>query len=306
MTIKLLAHQLQETSLRYFLEVVRCGSLAEASTRLHVATSAISRQIAGLETTLGTALFERRPRGMVPTPAGEVLAAYARRASLESEQVVAEIQALQGLERGTVRIASSEGFAIEFLPDAIAEFRKRHEGILFRLHVSAPADVVVRVREGEADIGLTFSRMPEKDIKVEHRQPAPVFALMRADHALARETALTLAQVLQYPLALPDVDTTLRQIIDIACSRERLPLEPVLTTNRMESNYNFVKISGGITLTGEVAARHRIASDGMVAIPLKDASIALRDIELQTLEGRTLPAAVQSFLALLKQRLIDT
>ena len=107
-------HHLQETSLRYFLEVVRCGSISEASTRLNVAGSAISRQIANLEQALGTPLFERRPRGMVASAAGEMLAAYAFRMALEADRLVQDVDALQGLRRGLVRVATSEGFAIEF------------------------------------------------------------------------------------------------------------------------------------------------------------------------------------------------
>jgi len=57
------SRHLQEPALRYFLEVVRCGSITEASKRLNVAISAISRQIARLEDLLGMVLFERRPRG---------------------------------------------------------------------------------------------------------------------------------------------------------------------------------------------------------------------------------------------------
>ena len=49
--------QLQDTALRYFHEVVQCGSVSLASQRLHVAMSAISRQIASLEAQLGTPLF---------------------------------------------------------------------------------------------------------------------------------------------------------------------------------------------------------------------------------------------------------
>lgn len=91
---------LQETALRYFCEVARCGSLMQASERLHVAASAISQQIAGLEQALGTALFDRHPRGMVLNAAGEILATHARRASLDAERAVKEIMALQGLRSG--------------------------------------------------------------------------------------------------------------------------------------------------------------------------------------------------------------
>ena len=51
-------------ALRYFVEVARTGSISDASARLHVAVSAISRQIAKLENETGAPLFERRPRGM--------------------------------------------------------------------------------------------------------------------------------------------------------------------------------------------------------------------------------------------------
>ena len=71
--------RLQDTALRYFLEVVRSGSVSEAAARLNVSPSAVSRQVAALEDLLGVPLFDRRPRGMAPSAAGELLAAHARR-----------------------------------------------------------------------------------------------------------------------------------------------------------------------------------------------------------------------------------
>ena len=65
---------MQTTALRYFLAVAREGTIAAASNRLNVAPSAISRQIANLEAELACLLFERRPRGMVLSQAGELLA----------------------------------------------------------------------------------------------------------------------------------------------------------------------------------------------------------------------------------------
>ena len=88
---------LQETALRYFQEVARCGSISQAASNLHVATSAISRQISGLEENLGMALFERHARGMNLTAAGELLLAHARRSAMDAERTLHDIAALQGL-----------------------------------------------------------------------------------------------------------------------------------------------------------------------------------------------------------------
>lgn len=290
------ARHLQETSLRYFFEVARCGSLTEASERLHVAASAISRQIAGLEQALGTALFDRHPRGMVLNAAGEILATHARRASLDAERAIKEILALQGLRSGRVRIAASEGFANEFLPPLIVAFRALNEGIVFELNVEPPARVSARVRDGDVDIGLKFSRAPDKEIKVEYRQPAPVLALMRHDHPLARASSVTLADMSAYPLALPAPDTTVRQMIDVECSRQQLLMEAVLSSNNMTTLHNFVVHGGGISISGEVSVRHLVAAGLLVAIPIRDQGMGMRYIEVQTLVGRSLPLAVSSFL----------
>lgn len=289
-------HHLQETSLRYFLDVVRTGSISVSSERLNVAGSAISRQIAGLEQALGTALFERRPRGMVATAAGEMLAAYAFRVALEADRLVQDIDALQGLRYGKVRLASSDGCAIEFLPQVIAAFRRDYPGIVFHLDVGGPAEVTRRVRDGEVDIGMTFSRTTQTDIKVVHRSPAPVMAVMRIGHPLSRFESLSLSQLREFPLALPDTHTTIRQLFDIVASQQRLVFEPAIVSNYSESLHNLTTISDTVAIAAEVTIRHRAARGELAAVPIRDRGMHARHIEVQTLVGRTLPQVVQLFL----------
>jgi DNA-binding transcriptional LysR family regulator len=270
-----------------------------------VATSAISRQIQWLEESLQTPLFDRLPRGMKPTAAGEVLAAYALRCSLEAERVVEDIGALQGLRSGQVRIATSEGFATEFLPTAISRFLRRHANIRFEMQVTAPALVPELVRQGTVDIGLTFSRLAQKDIRVVHRHAAPIMALLAASHELATARSLTLARLAGYPLALPDASTTVRQMIDVAASRQQLVLEPVLTSTHIGALLSFVLQGGGITLASQVSVRRLVQEGALVAVPLRDRGLDARDVELQVMVGRTLPPAVTGFLEFTKGMLAE-
>ena len=251
---------IQSTALRYFLEVVRCGSISEASQRLNVAASAVSRQIAKLERELETPLLERRARGVVPSAAGERLAVHARKAQLASEQVAAELRGLADLRRGQVRLATTEGFSLDFLPEVIAAFRQGYAGIHFSLEVCAPAVVTRRVQEGDADLGLTFSLRPEPDIRVEATLSGAIKAIVVPDHPLASRTGLALVDLQPYPLALPTPDTTIRQLFDICCGVQGLSFEPVL-----------------------------------VSLPLLDEGLAARRIELQSMAGRELPPAVNAF-----------
>lgn len=294
---------LQDTALRYFYEVAQCGSVSAASLRLHVASSAVSRQISGLEAQLGTPLFERHARGMVPTAAGHIVAQLARRISLDAEQAIDAINALDSLHAGLVRIATSDAFANELVPQACAAFQQLYPGVRFEVRMVPTLQVSAQVLAGDADIGLRFSVSPLKNIAVVHRQTAPVLAVLPPQHALARKTSLTLAELARHPLALPPAETTIRQMIDLACSRQGLQLEPVLTTNHSRTLLNFALHGGGITVSSEIGVRHMLATGELVARPLADAGMDLRDIEVQTLAGRQLPVAAQAFLDLLVQQL---
>lgn len=287
---------LQDTALRYFMEVVRCGSISAASQRLNVASSAISRQISNLEELLDTVLFERRPRGMVLSAGGEMLAAHAQKVTMEADRVVADLLALKGLRSGHIRVASSEGFGIDFMPRLIRTFHQKYPAILFQVFVGPPAIVSRQVREGNADVGITFNRLPETDIKIVHQQPAPVRLVMRKGHPLSRFKDVTLSQLRPYPLALPDPNTTLRQLFDLACSRQQLVFEPVLTSNYIQTLHNYLLDSDALSLTGEVTVRYRIANGELIMMPIRDRLLDGRYVEVQTLSGRTLPRIVEIFL----------
>jgi DNA-binding transcriptional LysR family regulator len=294
---------LQSTALRHFLEVVRTGSIAEASARLNVAASAVSRRIAALEAELGVELFERRPRGMVASPAGELLARHATRVFLEEEAVVFELRRLQGLATGVVRVAATEGFGIDLLPEAIEGFRRRFPGIRFALRIDAPANVTRLVRDGDVDLGMTFVFAPEPGVRVQFDGLAPIMILMAPDHPLASREKVVLADLVGHAVALPERDTTARQLFDIACGLAGVAIEPVMTTNYMNALWTFAEVGGGVTVTGRMTALSRIRRFRLVARPISSEAIAQRRWEVQTMLGRRLPDAVEAFLGHLRATL---
>lgn len=294
---------MQSIALRYFLEVVRSGSVNEASLQLNVAASAVSRQIAKLEYELGTPLFERRARGMLPTAAGELLAGYARKAQVEVKQLVEELGQLAALQRGHVRLACSQGFAIDFLPDAIAAFRDEHEGITFSLEVTTPSEVSRRVREGLSDLGLTYSLAPEEGIAIEAAVPGAVMAIVPSGHPLAERSAIALAELQPYPIALPLPDTTARRLFDICCGVQGLNFVIALECNYLASLFRYVTQQGCVSLSNAISNRHYLEGQQIVAVAFTDDTLQARRIELQSMAGRLLPQAVAAFRDHLIQRL---
>ena len=287
-------HILHSTALRYFVEVANTGSIAEASARLHVAASAISRQIAKLEYEVRAQLFDRQPRGMTLSSAGEALLGYARKSLLEAEQIVREIDGAQHSLASVVRLACSEGFAIEFLPSLIHRFRQINPRVHFELSVTRPADATQLVRTGDADLALTYSLTVQSGVNIVHACRAPVFALMRSDHPLAKRRQLSLAEIAEHALILSEPGTTIRTLIDVAAGAEGIALTPIFVTNNSQALYRYAQLSGTITFSGALTVRGKPQSDALVAVPLAG-KVQQRRVEVQTMTGRTLPVAVREF-----------
>lgn len=283
-------------ALRYFVEVARMGSLAAASENLHVAVSAISRQIGKLEQDVGTALFERMPRGMVLTESGERLAEHARRVLLEDDAVLAEIATAKALGRGIVRIGCTEGFTRSFLPHVLAEHHATAPHAHFNLRSGTPSQVEQWVATGEADLGLAFSSGDPAKVQVEYSARAPVYALLAPGHPLAQRESLTLMDLRDYPVALLERGNTARQLFDGCCSRLGIKLEPILTSNNSSALHAFAALSGAITL-GSRLSLIGIANDlSLVARPFNDPALSQRNLYVMTMRERRLSGPIKRVL----------
>ena len=283
-------------ALRYFVEVARTGSLAAASENLHVAVSAISRQISKLEEDVGAPLFERLPRGMVLTESGELLAEHARRTLLEAEAVLGEISASEASGGRLVRIGCTEGFTGSFLPAALARHHEAVPNARYMLRSGTPAQVEHWVAVGEVDIGVAFSSGSHSALDVAHSAEMPVRALLTADHPLASRSHLTLEDLQTYPVALLERGTTVRQLFDLCCSTRAVRIEPILSSNNSAALHAFAALTGAITLGSSVALKGMMTELSLVWRPIDEPILNQRVLQVTTMRERRLPAGVRSVL----------
>lgn len=141
--------------LEYFLAVVDHDGFGRAAAQLHIAQPSLSQAIAGLERDLGTKLFHRLGRGVVLSNAGAELIEPARQVLRDLATARATMDSLKGLRRGRVEMVSMPSPGIEPLATLTREFGRRHPGLTLRVDAAfTPADVVDRVRQGAAELGL--------------------------------------------------------------------------------------------------------------------------------------------------------
>ncbi|MCR9282016.1 MAG: LysR family transcriptional regulator [Roseibium aggregatum] len=214
-----LSRNLYSPAMRYFLAVAEAGSIRAASRELNVASSAINRQVLWLEEALGLQLFDRVGRRLRLSQAGELLLAHIRRTYSDFEGTVAELDALKGLRRGTVSIASVESVAEKLLPAVISTFRKSYPGIHVNVSISSSREAARKVEAAEADVGFTFDPPETSALTTAFHHDLVIGALMRPDHPLAGAKILGLQDCLKYPVALPAEGLSLRTRLDIVRSR---------------------------------------------------------------------------------------
>jgi DNA-binding transcriptional LysR family regulator len=166
--------------LRYVDEIARCGSIRKAAERLNVTASAMNRRVADLEDELGARLFERKPRGVRLTSAGELFVRYAREQATDMERVKSQIEDLKGLRRGTVRIACSQALAHEFLPAEIAAFRAAHPLVAFEVKVLDHERAIAALASYDTDLVLVFRPPFLATFQPLMRLPQRLIALMAA------------------------------------------------------------------------------------------------------------------------------
>jgi DNA-binding transcriptional LysR family regulator len=192
---------------------------------------------------------------------------------------------------------------MDLLPEVIASYQRDQPGIRFHVLVVSAAEATGMVRTGQADLALTFSVTPERDIHVEYSAPNPVYALARKDHPIAGRASVELAELVPYPLALMDTDTTLRQLFDICCSLEKLTFKPALLSNRACTLHSYVAHSNAVTLVGELTTSAQLHAPGLVSVLIRNPTLRRRVIQVQSLAGRTLPAPIRLFVEYLERRL---
>lgn len=292
------------TPLAYFLEVAERGSLTTASQTLHVAISAISRQIARLEDELGVPLFERNARGMRLTEAGAVVREYATRAFLDAQAMRAELQGLVSLANSSVRVACSDGFAHDYLPYAIAAFQRTQPGVRFSLDVGAPAEATRKVRAGEVDVALTFAIAAQEGIHAEYSETAPVYALVSKRHPVALCNSVTLAELMAYPLVLPTGANTIRQLFDLVCGLEGLRPHIVMTSSSLTALNAYQHYGDVVGFCGSLSVRNRLREARQVLVPLSNPEMQQRLMQVQSMAGRRLPPAVRTFVDFLVEDIV--
>jgi DNA-binding transcriptional LysR family regulator len=206
--------KLHSSAFTYFMSVAAEGSFRGAARKLRIASSAVNRHVLLLEDELGFALFERHGRALALSRAGEVLFKHCKATVQSFEAAIEELDALRELRSGIVRVAASESFAAEIVPQICAQFADAYPGIRIHVTVADSAAVIELIEKDECDVGFAFGRITSKAIRTITTVSLPIGAVVGPGHPFARKQGVRIAECFKYPIVLPDTKLSFRQRLD--------------------------------------------------------------------------------------------
>ncbi|RXT56965.1 hypothetical protein B6S44_00490 [Bosea sp. Tri-44] len=282
------------TRYRYFALVADHGSVREAADALRVAPSAISRQVAALEEEYGTALFERRARGMRLTTAGSAVLETARTILGSVQTARSAIEELQGMKRGHVRVWAVEGALDDFLYPALTEFSTAHPSVSFEVMVASSDQLVQRLLDDEADVVVAFNPILHRSVLSLAEIADALVVAAHMDDAVAQRHSVRIEDVGEMKLALPDRTFGLRRLVDDIAAATGIELKPALVTNSIESLRSFARAGMGVSMLTRCATRRDVSEGRLVTVPLQGRNLRKACLKICVRKGRSLSPAARA------------
>jgi DNA-binding transcriptional LysR family regulator len=271
--------------LRYVDQVARSGSIQRAAKELNIAASAINRQILLLEQELGVTLFERMPRGMRLTSAGDTVVTLARRWRTDERRAAADLKQLQGVNQGHIRLVAMDSHVNGFLPRVIDTLTREHPRISLEIQIASTDDAIAALLGGSADLAAIFNLSPHRDIHVLWKSELPFGCVVAPGHDLAKRKTISMQEVAAHPIALQSKALPIRRYLDARHGWLFADGQKMVETNSLQLVKGLARSGNYVAFTSELDAAPEILDGSLVFLPVRDKGAEPQTVSV-ALDGR--------------------
>jgi DNA-binding transcriptional LysR family regulator len=209
-----------------FAYVVREGSFSAAATRLGVTQSTITQHIANLEKGIGTPLLLRGRDGVELTPTGQDFYDLADRMVALSAEVTERLEGFNAMKEGRLKII---GNAPQPALKIIARFQLRFPDIHVDYGLYDWTTAKSMISNRLADVGLITDAPKHENWENIHIESARYVIYCRCDHPFAKRTKISLSELEQETVIIPEKGSLTRRLLDQACDRYTISLTRIAT-----------------------------------------------------------------------------
>jgi DNA-binding transcriptional LysR family regulator len=284
-------------------EVARFGSIRRAAERLNASASAINRQILNLEAEMGAPLFDRLPRGVRLTAAGEVVVGDVRRWRREFERTTGRIKELKGLQRGHVAVGVMECFIAGVLPRAVGALQRRHPRVTVDVFIGGTEQILERLAAQTIDVALCFNPPTRPNVTSMLKLSATPGIVASPDHPVALRKSVRLSDCAAYSFVMPDRSLGLRRVIDDALRRAGIEPLAVAATNSMSLIKALVREGGHLAMLSYIDVMAEVEAGQLSFASVEDMRLPVEELLLCVAPNHTLSPQAGLMVEILRQEL---
>ena len=292
---------LDSRHLRLVAEVARTESVTRAADRLNVTQSAVSHQLREIEDRLGTPLFVRSGRRMLPTPAGRLLvdvAASVLDAIREAEGRVSQLARNAG---GELRVASHCYTGYHWLPSLIGGLRSRYPDHAIRISPEFTPNPIAALLEGKLDLAIVNEPIDDKRLRMRALFEDEYVAVVHPRHPWAARAFVTAEELAAEPLYLYSRALENNFVVKRVIRPAGLELQHVTHLQLTEGIIEMIKAGLGSSVLPKWSIASVIASGAVKAVRITRAGV-FRKWFAATLSGVPPSPFMDEFIRLLSKQ----
>ncbi len=258
-------------TIRLAVACAQTGSLTGAAREAHLAIAAASRRIRELEDAIGSPLFERHARGLLPTAAGRVFVKHGLDLLQTVERMGSEVSDLRHGVARHIRMCASTAAINQFLPPLLARYAREHPQMRVDLEEQVSEAVATTLREGRADVGVFVEGPEAADLSTRLFRRDELVLVMPRGHALAvTRTPLPFADALEEDwISLNTGAAMLQQQQQTALAVGR-PFKLRMQVRSFDAVCHLVASGLGIAILPKAATAPLLRAMKLVSRPLAD------------------------------------
>lgn len=294
--------------LEHLLTVAETGSFSRAAERMFITQSALSRSIQTLEEELGGRLLDRIGKRNELTPLGQDVVKRARQIVHDAAELSRLAELFQQGGGGAIRVGLGSGPGA-LLMTPLLRYMAVHKPAVRVSITRGPTELqLLQLRARQLDALVVDARrvVPAPDLHIELIAELRACFACRADHPLARLKSVTLAQLLDYPIAsTPLSDEVARLMVDQYGPRANPAQMTTLQCEDVTSLIDTVEQSQAIFLGIAAAAMDGVKAGRLIELKMKPKFQASARFAYVTLAGCTEAPAMALFRQLVSERMQD-
>jgi len=242
--------------LAIFAVLARHQNMTRAAAELHMTTPALSIQVKQMAESIGMPLHEQIGRRLYLTEAGRRVEAAARDVLQRLDELSTELAELEGLERGSLKLAIITT-AKYFVPRMLGDFCRKHPGIEVALEVSNRDQCLARLRQNLDDLTI-MGQVPEGlDVEALPFMDNPLVVIAPADHPLAGKKRIDPKRLEGEPFIMREQGSGTRRVTEQFLEQHSISVKTRMTLGSNEAVKQAV--AGGLGLA--VLSQHTLTLD---------------------------------------------